>query len=300
MQLNTREVAGMAQDSGLRTYRDAVAIVTGAASGIGCALSRQLAQRGAHVVLADLQDDVAEQVAAEIRQAGGSAESRQLNVTDFEAVAALVNDVAKSRGRLDYIFNNAGIAVLGEAKNYEIRNWNSVLDVNLRGVIHGVQTAYQVMIPQGFGHIVNTASITGLVPMTGLLSYATTKHAVVGLSNALRVEAEELGIRVTVLCPGAIETAIVGGGKFGQDLRPVSKEVQRQLWERLHPISAEECARQALEAVARNKAIAVIPKWWKGIWRLYRLSPNLGLRLARKYHQEGRKNAEKLRAAATQ
>ncbi len=288
----------MATDSRLRTYRDAVAIVTGAASGIGRALSRDLAQRGAQVVLADLQEDAAEQVAAEIRQAGGSAESRKLNVTDFEAVTALVHDVAKTRGRLDYIFNNAGIAVLGEAKKYEIGNWNRVLDVNLHGVIHGVQAAYQVMISQGFGHIVNTASITGLVPMTGLLSYATAKHAVVGLSNALRVEAEELGIRVTVLCPGAIETAIVSGGKFGEDLRPVSQDIQRQLWERLHPISAEECARQALDAVARNKAIAVIPKWWKGIWRLYRLSPNLGLRLARKYHQEGRKHAEKLTAAA--
>ena len=288
----------MAKDSQLRTYRDAVAIVTGAASGIGRALSRNLAQRGAHVVLADLQDDVAQQVAAEIRGAGGSAESRPLNVTDFDAVSALVNDVAKARGRLDYIFNNAGIAVLGEAKNYEIGSWKRVLDVNLHGVIHGVQAAYQVMIPQGFGHIVNTASITGLVPMTGLLSYATAKHAVVGLSNALRVEAEELGINVTVLCPGAIETAIVSGGKFGQDLRPVSQDIQRQLWERLHPISAEECARQALDAVARNKAIAVIPKWWKGLWRLYRLSPNLGLRVARKYHREGRKHAEKLTAAA--
>lgn len=288
----------MATDSGLRTYRDAVAIITGGASGIGKALGHELSRRGAQVVLADLQADVAEQVAADIRQAGGLAEGRKLDVTDFDAVTALVEDVVKSHGRLDYIFNNAGIAVLGEAKDYEIRNWNSVIDVNLRGVVHGVQAAYQVMVKQGFGHIVNTASITGLVPLTGLLSYATTKHAVVGLSNSLRVEAQELGIRVSVLCPGAIDTAIVGGGKFGKDLRPLPAGVQRQLWEQMHPISPEECARQAVEAVAKNKAIVVIPKWWKGVWRIYRLSPNLGLRLARKYYQAGRKKAAELTAAA--
>jgi NAD(P)-dependent dehydrogenase (short-subunit alcohol dehydrogenase family) len=288
----------MATDSGLRTYRDAVAIITGGASGIGWALGQELSRRGAHVVLADLQAEAAEQAAADIRKSGGHAEAHRLDVTDFEAVSALVDHVVKTNGRLDYIFNNAGIAVLGEAKDYEIRNWNSVIDVNLRGVIHGVQAAYQVMVKQGFGHIVNTASITGLVPLSGLVGYATTKHAVVGLSNCLRVEAAELGIRVSCLCPGAIDTAIAGGGKFGKDLRQVPAGVQRQMWEEMRPISPEECARQAVEAVAKNKAIVVIPKWWKGVWRIYRLSPNLGLRLARKYYLAGRKKVAKLTAAA--
>lgn len=288
----------VSKDSGLRTYRDAVVIITGGASGIGRALGHELSRRGAQVFLADLQEEAAEQVAADIRKAGGRAEARRLDVTDFAAVSALVDEVVKSAGRLDYIFNNAGIAVLGEAKDYEIRNWNSVLDVNLRGVIHGVQAAYQVMLKQGFGHIVNTASITGLVPLTGLVGYATTKHAVVGLSNCLRIEAEDLGIRVSVLCPGAIDTAIVGGGKFGEDLRQVPAGVQRQLWEQMHPITPNECALQALEGVAKNKAIIVIPPWWKRVWRLYRLSPTLGMKLAKKYYLAGRKKMAELTAAA--
>jgi NAD(P)-dependent dehydrogenase (short-subunit alcohol dehydrogenase family) len=287
----------MADNNMLRTYRDAVAIVTGAASGIGRALSEELARRGAEVVLADLQAELAEEVAAGIRARGGKAAAEPLDVTDFAAVDRLVKARADSRGRIDYLFNNAGIAVVGELGHYQIEDWYRVLDVNLRGVVHGVQAVYPVMVRQGFGHIVNTASLAGLIPLGGLLSYSTSKHAVVGLSTSLRVEAAGSGVRVSVLCPGAIETAIASGGKFGKILHPLPEETRRRLWEKNRPISPERCARETLDAVARNRAVIVVPGRWRILWWLYRLSPALALAVA---ERRVRRNRQVLKDAAKQ
>jgi NAD(P)-dependent dehydrogenase (short-subunit alcohol dehydrogenase family) len=278
----------------LRTYEGAVAIITGGASGIGRALGEELARRKAEVVLADLQVDVADEVAAGITRAGGKASSVRLDVTDCDAVKGLVENVVAAAGRLDYMFNNAGIGIGGEVEHYEIHDWYRVIDVNLRGVINGVQAAYPIMKRQGFGHIVNTASVAGLVPVAGMLSYSTSKHAVVGLSTCLRVEAAALGIRVSALCPGAVETAI----KLGKVLHAPPPEVQRRLWEQGHPISPERLAREALVAVAKNKAIIVIPWWWKFLWWLYRLSPTLGLAWARRHYLSAKRIIAESKAAS--
>jgi NAD(P)-dependent dehydrogenase (short-subunit alcohol dehydrogenase family) len=282
----------------LRTYRDAVAVVTGGASGIGRALAEELSRRGAEVVVADLQADLAEEVAAGIRARGGQATAEFLDVTDFAAVQRLVGATADARGRIDYLFNNAGIAVLGELVHYQIEDWYRVLDVNLRGVVHGVQAVYPILWRQGFGHIVNTASIAGLLPVAGLLSYSASKHAVVGLSTSLRIEAAAAGVRVSVLCPGAIETPIVSGGKFGKILQPAPEEVRRRLWEKNRPISPERCAREALDGVARNRAVLVVPSRWRIAWWLYRLSPSLALALSQRRFQRFRRKVEDAGRAA--
>ena len=172
----------------LRTYDGAVAIVTGAASGIGYGLSKALVQRGASVVLADRQGDRAEEIAASLRHSGGKATAVEVNVVDYKSVRQLVERTASQHGRLDYLFNNAGISIGGEAKLYEIDDWNLVFDVNLRGVAHGVQAAYPIMVRQGFGHIVNTASVCGLLPSPWNVSYAASKFGILGLSISLRVE----------------------------------------------------------------------------------------------------------------
>jgi len=273
----------------LRIYKDAVAIVTGAASGIGRGLAEALAQRGAEVVLADLQSDLAEQVAAGIRSRGGKVRATLLDVTDFHAFEGLVQETVATSGRLDFLFNNAGIGILGQASDYHIEDWYKILDVNLRGVINGVQAGYQVMLRQGFGHIINTASIAGLLPAGGLVSYAATKHAVVGLSTSLRVEAAAAGIRVSVLCPGAVETPIAEGGRFGKIITPMDANVRRRLWEKQKPISPEQFAREALDAIARNRAIIVIPWRWKIGWWFYRLLPNLFLNVSKRMYLANRK-----------
>ena len=270
-----------------------VGVITGGASGIGRALGEELARRGAVVVLADRQADVAEEVAAGVRATGGQAAAAELDVTDFAAFQRVVRETVAVHGRLDYLFNNAGIGIAGEVRHYQMEDWNAVLDVNLGGVVHGVQAAYPAMLEQGFGHIINTASMAGLTPAPGIVSYCATKHAVVGLSTALRVEAARYGVRVSALCPGVIRTPILEGGKYGKHLRPVDMNKQRARWDKLRPMTPEKFAPKVLKAVARNKPIIVVPAWWKLFWWLNRLSPALGLLLARKMFDDTLRLAEK-------
>jgi NAD(P)-dependent dehydrogenase (short-subunit alcohol dehydrogenase family) len=287
----------MNRDVSLRTFEGAVAVVTGGASGIGRALGEALAGRGARVVLADLQVDLAQAVAARIRESGGHATAAPLDVADFAATNRLVQDTFRTEGRLDFVFNNAGIGIQGEARLYELEDWYRVLDVNLRGVIHGVQAAYPIMLRQGFGHIVNTASFAGLVPAPLVVGYCTTKHAVVGLSLSLRIEAAAAGVRISVLCPGVIRTpALIDCGKYGKMLEPIPREAQQELWERQRPMPPERFAEQALRAVAKNHAIIVIPSWWRIVWWLYRLSPSLGFYLGAWGRRNYRETAQRAMA----
>jgi NAD(P)-dependent dehydrogenase (short-subunit alcohol dehydrogenase family) len=281
--------------AGLRTFDGAVAIVTGAASGIGRALAEGLARRGTAVVVADLQTTEANEVAAAIPRASGqSATARTLDVTDFESVKRLVERVAEEHGRLDFMFNNAGIGVGGELRDHTIEAWNKVIDVNLRGVVHGVLAAYPLMLRQGFGHIVNTASMQGLMPSPLTGSYSATKHALVGLSKALRVEAAGAGVRVSVLCPGVIRTPLLSGGKHGIFVAGLPEREQRQLalkfFERFRPMDVRRFATQALDQVARNRAIIVVPGWWKLFWWLDRLSPALSLFIAQRLFESARRD----------
>ncbi len=268
----------------IRTFDGAVAIVTGGASGIGRALAEALARQGASVVLGDLQAKLAEDVAAGIRDRGGEARAEGLDVTDFSAVERLVRQAVDLHGRLDYIFNNAGIAIAGGIDLYTLEDWYRVLDVDLHGVVHGVHAAYPVMCEQGFGHIVSTASMAGLIPTPMTVSYTASKHAVVGLSTALRVEAAARGVRVSAICPGVIRTPILDGGKYGKVLSDIPLDFIQRFIERLKPLDADRFAEQALRRVARDQAIIIVPGRWRLAWWLHRLSPALGRYLNGKVH----------------
>ncbi|MCJ7547428.1 MAG: SDR family oxidoreductase [Deltaproteobacteria bacterium] len=283
----------MAPDKKIRIFAGATAVVTGAASGIGRALAGELAKRGCEVVLADLQVALAKEVAAAIRASGGRARAVKLDVTDFPAMKKLVKETVERTGRLDYIFNNAGIVIGGVVDLYSIKDWNKVIDVNLRGVINGIQAAYQIMLAQGFGHIVNTASMAGLMPGPGNTVYTMTKHGVVGLSLSLRGEAALLGVRVSVICPGVIQTPILGGGgRYGKmlvDMSPDQQQRMSEMFERLRPMPPHIFARKVLDAVAKNRAIIIYPRWWRVFWWINRLSPALGVFLAQRSFQRNLK-----------
>ncbi|MCJ7663598.1 MAG: SDR family oxidoreductase [Desulfobacterales bacterium] len=280
----------MESNKKIRIFDGAIAIVTGGASGIGRALAGALAKRGCEVIVADLQIKLAQEVASEICAFDGKAKAVKVDVTDFPAMRKLVKETVKRFGRLDYIFNNAGIVIGGGVDLYGIEDWNKVIEANLLGVINGIQAAYKIMRDRGFGHIVNTASMAGLMPGPGNVVYTTTKHAVVGLSLSLRAEAAQTGVRVSVICPGVIRTPILeGGGRYGKMLIDVPPEEMRRLWERLRPMPPQIFAHKVLNAVAKNKAIIIFPRWWKLFWWINRVSPALGLSLAQRSFQRNLK-----------
>ena len=252
-------------------FKDKVVIVTGAASGIGRALGEEFARRKAVVVLTDVNGQLLDEVAASLAASGHQSETAVVDVSDYDAVKQLVADTVARHGRLDFMFNNAGIAVGGEVRDCAIDDWRNVIDVNLNGVINGVDAAYPVMVQQGFGHIVNTASIEGLIPFPGTVSYAASKFGVVGLSNSLRIEGADLGVKVSVICPGYIKTPIFHTCKL---IKIDRKKMLASLPERLG-ITPEECAAAIIRGVERNQAIIVVTWFAKVLWILQRISPGL-------------------------
>ena len=230
-----------------RVYGGKVAILTGAASGIGAALANELARCGADVVLADRQVDLAERVATGIRETGGRATAVEVDVRDLASVTRVVDDTRRQLGAVDFFFNNAGIAVGGEmSSTYAPRDWDDVFDVNVRGVANGIQAVYPVMIRQRRGHIVNTASVAGLIASARAGEPATAaKHAVVGLSKALppRGQASRRP-RIGALPPGSSAPPSSMAGKYGRaNVVGVSEERLSAMWEELRPIEAATCSR---------------------------------------------------------
>lgn len=207
------------------------------------------------------------------------ARAARLDVTDAAAVQAAVDDVVDRAGQLDLMFNNAGIVWGGDTELLTLDQWNAIIDVNVRGVVHGVAAAYPQMLRQGHGHIINTASMAGLTAAGQVTSYVATKHAVVGLSMALRSEAVPRGVGVLVVCPAAVETPILDkgavGGFVGRDYF-----LQNQGGK---PYDADRLARDTLRAIDRNKAILVKPTVAHAQWLFARVAPVLMNRLAMRF-----------------
>ncbi|MBH0776453.1 SDR family NAD(P)-dependent oxidoreductase [Nocardia bovistercoris] len=245
------------------------AIVTGGGSGIGAALTGALVAAGARVWCADIDPAAAERVAAAAR-GPGTVTAVLLDVTDAEAVRSLVDGVVADAGRIDLMFNNAGIVLGGQTHLLTLEQWNRIIDINVRGVVHGVHAAYPHMIAAGSGHIVNTASAAGLMASGLLTSYSTTKFAVVGLSDALRSEAGVHGVGVTVVCPSAVETPILDKGGVG-DFRGRAFLLGAEKTK--HAYSPQRLAEDVLVAVARDRARVVVPRRTRIGWLLSRIAP---------------------------
>ena len=191
------------------SFKDKVAVVTGGASGIGRALVLALAHEGARVVVADLDEAAMDGVARDVRAQGAQALTVRNDVTDLGQVQALAEHAFKTFGGVHVRCNNAGVAAWGGLERVTHRDWQWVLGVNLWGVIHGVEAFVPRMIAAGApGHIVNTASMAGLIASQGLGVYNTSKYAVVGLSETLAKDLKPYRIGVSVLCPMGVDTRI--------------------------------------------------------------------------------------------
>lgn len=248
------------------------AIVTGGASGIGRGLCIALGDLGAVVVVADIDQAGALSTAKAITQNGGTARSVLLDVTDETAVTSVYRETTAKHGRLDYVFNNAGVGVAGDARDLETDLWRRVVDVDLWGAIHCTRAAYAIMTEQGHGHIVNTGSLSGVFAGPCQLPYVTSKHAVVGLSRALRIEGRELGVRVSVVCPGFVQSNIYDAASVINAPREAVRKAMKVPTRLLTP---ERSAALILKGVARNREVIVFPTLARLLWWLNRISSRL-------------------------
>ena len=271
------DVLGCRRTRGGPDLAGKVAIVTGGGSGIGAALTRALAAEGAQVICADIDLAAAEQVALSLSGGPGAVRAVHLDVTDRAAVQRVVDDVVAEAGRLDLMFNNAGITWGGPTEMLTPDQWDAIIDVNIRGVVHGVAAAYPVMIGQRSGHIVNTASMAGLVAAGLITSYVMTKHAVVGMSLALRTEVAGHGVKVTAVCPSAVETPILDKGSVGGF---VGRSFYLASQGSATAYDADRLAQDTLAAIAANRSLLVVPRRSRISWRMQRLAPGLTNRLA--------------------
>ncbi|QEI08859.1 SDR family oxidoreductase [Pigmentiphaga aceris] len=183
-----------------------VVLVTGASSGIGEAVAKLLAERGAHVVLGARRVDRLEALAASIQAAGGSVRVRALDVTQRDDMQAFADFATAEFGRVDVIVNNAGVMPLSALNARKIDEWDRMIDVNIRGVLHGIAAVLPGMEAQGFGQVINISSIGGLSVSPTAAVYCATKYAVRAISDGLRQETDK--IRVTVVCPGVVESEL--------------------------------------------------------------------------------------------
>lgn len=183
-----------------------VVLITGASSGIGEAAARLIAAKGAHVVLGARRIDRLQQLVSEIRAEGGSASARALDVTDLDSMHAFVEFAKAQHGKVDVIINNAGVMPLSPLSSLKVEEWNRMLDVNVRGVLHGIAAVLPGMEAQGYGQVINISSIGGLSVSPTAAVYCATKYAVRAISDGLRQETDK--IRVTVVCPGVVESEL--------------------------------------------------------------------------------------------
>jgi NAD(P)-dependent dehydrogenase (short-subunit alcohol dehydrogenase family) len=254
------------------------AVITGAGSGIGRAAALLFANEGARVHVADRD---AERVAAVVAEIGDAATGHTVDVTDPAAVETLA-DAAFGGGRVDIVMNNAGIGHAGRTADTPLEDWRAIVEVNIMGVVHGVHAFVPPLLAQGGrADIVNTASMAGLVPVATMAPYVMSKHAIVGLSGALHAELSSQGIRVTALCPGVIDTAIVAESTMRGDMAAVAPKAVD--FYRRRGASPDVVARDVLRTITRrHRVITTSPRWQvMPAWIVQRISVRAGQFYAR-------------------
>lgn len=261
-----------------------VTLITGGGSGIGHALGAAMARHGAHVVLADINEAAAQQGADRLEASGLAASWIALDVTDREAFEQAFAELVGRHGGIDFLVNCAGITLGGPTHELRGPHWDAVLDVNLGGVINGILAAYPHMVERGHGSIVNVASAAGLAAPPFVVPYAASKHAVVGLSLGLRPEAAIHGVRVSVVCPGSVDTPILD--QLPSTTLPATATAPVTARSYLSalgqtPISADRFATAALRQMVADKAVIVFPRRERSLWILHRISPTLTQAIAR-------------------
>jgi NAD(P)-dependent dehydrogenase (short-subunit alcohol dehydrogenase family) len=267
----------------IRDFTDRTVLVTGAASGIGRATALAFAREGATLVVCDVNESGLEETAAQIRALGRPVLARRVDVTSAAAVEELAVEVHREHPALDVLVNNAGVGLGGGLLDTTLADWDWILGINVRGVVHGCHFFLPNMVARGQGgHVVNLSSVAGYVATAELLAYGVTKFAVFGLSEALRQELRPHGIGVTAVCPGIINTPITATSPMrGPNATPEARKVLVAMYER-RGYGPERVAANIVKAVRKNRAVApVSPEAWV-LYFLKRLSPALTAWISRR------------------
>lgn len=258
--------------------RGATAVVTGGGSGIGRATALALAAAGARVHVADVDAGRAAGVAAEIAAAGGVAAGHAVDVADEGAVDRLAALLRERGERVDVLVNNAGVCSAGPVEEIGAAEWRRIFGVNVFGAVHAIRAFVPDMLGRGRGHVVNVASLAGLVPFPCVAAYTASKHALVGLSAAMGMELAGRGVFVSAVCPGAVRTALYAESPMALPGR--ARDRILELIER-HAASPEAIARDVVRAVERRRALVVRAGPARPLWTLARLAPRLFLWVSR-------------------
>ncbi len=228
-------------------------LVTGAASGIGRATAIVAAERGARLVLTDISplDDTI----ASIRSVGGEvAQAKPLDITDLDAVLSFAQEVHTAHGSLDVVMNVAGISAWGTVAALEHRHWRSMVEVNLMGPIHIIEAFVPAMVDAGRGgHLVNVASAAGLIGMPWHAAYSASKFGLRGVSEVLRFDLRRHGIRVSLVCPGGVDTGLTDTIEIAGVDKGGKRFMKAQAHFRKRAVTADHAARAILRGVRRNR-----------------------------------------------
>ena len=248
---------------GIKDFRGKVTVITGAGSGIGRATALAFAAQGADLIIVDKEEDRVVEVAGEIKARGARVLARKVDVSDRTQVDDLAGFVMAERGKVDILYNNAGIGVGGGFDCTSLEEWERIFSINFWGVLYGIRAFLPHMIERRYGHIVNTSSLAGLCAIPGMSAYCSTKFAVAGLGEALRAEVRRYGIGVSTICPGVINTRVVVDGCM--NLREESRANRQAVVEFYKKFGwpPERVARAVLSAVRHNRSVVPVgPESW--------------------------------------
>ena len=257
----------------MRQLEESVAVVTGAATGIGRALAARLADEGARLCLADIDAAGLDEVSRGLKGVGAEVLSRVVDVADSRQVEALAHAVSGHYGRADLLFNNAGVTLLGDFEEVSLADIEWLMSINFWGVVYGVKHFLPILKQQKKSYIVNMSSVFGIVAPPGQAAYCASKFAVRGFTEALRHELEGTCVQVSTVHPGGIKTGIATSGRVGANVSPERREQDCAKFGRLAATTPESAAERIVRGVLRGETRILVGRDASQVELIQRLLP---------------------------
>lgn len=271
----------------MKNLKGKTALVTGAASGIGLACAKELAREGAVLILNDVNGERLDDAAEECRRIGATTYAIQADLAKKPDITRLAKQALEQAGRVDLLYNNAGVMYLGPVKEMKLSDWEWIVDINLWGPVRLTHALLPHFLERKSGHIVTTASMAGLVGVPGLTAYSLTKFAMVGFSEALRAEIAGEGIDVSVVCPNIVESGITEIGHYAS--ADAEKTAKKGMASGI-AYPASKAAKDIVRGIKQNKGIITTAPGARPMWALKRISPEAMSRVNRFLWRRGKRD----------